>query len=227
MCCSRFRGWICSRSPTGSLRSGASLLPAFLAWIYATCWPLRHGADPECRHAAARLGVGCGSPRSTSSSSPVRYGSRQPSPSNAPMLRDKRCRFSASGDHDVRKTMPGALLSCRAHGCQPAASSLIRFGPGLTGLLLAPFGGLRPSSLWPPSRSRHLYGAGGGSRHGSPLSARRRVGGCFYLLTGCFRSGWRSPLIRRLSHRSVVTCVAGLALLGTAGQQPARSTAAG
>ncbi|MGL5537180.1 MAG: benzoate/H(+) symporter BenE family transporter, partial [Aeromonas veronii] len=99
----------------------------------------------------------------------------------------------------------------RAHGYQPSTSSLISW-TGLTGLLLAPFGGY----------AFNLAAITAAICMGKEVDSdtKRRWpaavwAGCFYLLTGCF--GATVAALFSAFPATLVTCVAGLALLGTIG----------
>ncbi|MGU5682123.1 benzoate/H(+) symporter BenE family transporter [Aeromonas allosaccharophila] len=108
------------------------------------------------------------------------------------------------------QNMPGIAI-LRAHGYQPATSSLISW-TGLTGLLLAPFGGY----------AFNLAAITAAICMGKEVDSdtKRRWpaavwAGCFYLLTGCF--GATVAALFSAFPAALVTCVAGLALLGTIG----------
>ncbi|MFQ1713769.1 benzoate/H(+) symporter BenE family transporter [Aeromonas veronii] len=108
------------------------------------------------------------------------------------------------------QNMPGIAI-LRAHGYQPATSSLISW-TGLTGLLLAPFGGY----------AFNLAAITAAICMGKEvdLDTKRRWpaavwAGCFYLVTGCF--GATVAALFSAFSAALVTCVAGLALLGTIG----------
>ena len=108
------------------------------------------------------------------------------------------------------QNMPGIAI-LRAHGYQPATSSLISW-TGLTGLLLAPFGGY----------AFNLAAITAAICMGKEvdLDTKRRWpaavwAGCFYLVTGCF--GATVTALFSAFPAALVTCVAGLALLGTIG----------
>ncbi|MBL0594708.1 MULTISPECIES: benzoate/H(+) symporter BenE family transporter [Aeromonas] len=108
------------------------------------------------------------------------------------------------------QNMPGIAI-LRAHGYQPATSSLISWA-GLTGLLLAPFGGY----------AFNLAAITAAICMGKEVDSdtKRRWpaavwAGCFYLLTGCF--GATVTALFSAFPAALVTCVAGLALLGTIG----------
>ncbi|MFM5638367.1 benzoate/H(+) symporter BenE family transporter [Aeromonas veronii] len=99
----------------------------------------------------------------------------------------------------------------RAHGYQPSTSSLISW-TGLTGLLLAPFGGYAFNLA-------AITAAICMGKEVDPDTKRRWPAavwaGCFYLLTGCF--GATVAALFSAFPAALVTCVAGLALLGTIG----------
>ncbi|HHQ4442680.1 TPA: benzoate/H(+) symporter BenE family transporter [Aeromonas veronii] len=99
----------------------------------------------------------------------------------------------------------------RAHDYQPATSSLISW-TGLTGLLLAPFGGYAFNLA-------AITAAICMGKEVDPDTKRRWPAavwaGCFYLLTGCF--GATVAALFSAFPAALVTCVAGLALLGTIG----------
>ncbi|MCF5885061.1 benzoate/H(+) symporter BenE family transporter [Aeromonas veronii] len=99
----------------------------------------------------------------------------------------------------------------RAHGYQPATSSLISW-TGLTGLLLAPFGGYAFNLA-------AITAAICMGKEVDPDTKRRWPAavwaGCFYLVTGCF--GATVAALFSAFPAALVTCVAGLALLGTIG----------
>ncbi|MFM5239770.1 benzoate/H(+) symporter BenE family transporter [Aeromonas veronii] len=99
----------------------------------------------------------------------------------------------------------------RAHGYQPSTSSLISW-TGLTGLLLAPFGGYA-FNLAAITATICM------GKEVDPDTKRRWPAavwaGCFYLLTGCF--GATVAALFSAFPAALVTCVAGLALLGTIG----------
>lgn len=108
------------------------------------------------------------------------------------------------------QNMPGIAI-LRAHGYQPSTSSLISW-TGLTGLLLAPFGGY----------AFNLAAITAAICMGKEVDTdtKRRWpaavwAGCFYLLTGCF--GATVAALFSAFPAALVTCVAGLALLGTIG----------
>lgn len=108
------------------------------------------------------------------------------------------------------QNMPGIAI-LRAHGYQPATSSLISW-TGLTGLLLAPFGGY----------AFNLAAITAAICMGKEVDSdtKRRWpaavwAGCFYLVTGCF--GATVAALFSAFPAALVTCVAGLALLGTIG----------
>ncbi|WP_429185412.1 benzoate/H(+) symporter BenE family transporter [Aeromonas veronii] len=104
------------------------------------------------------------------------------------------------------QNMPGIAI-LRAHGYQPSTSSLISW-TGLTGLLLAPFGGYA-FNLAAICMGKEV----------DPDTKRRWPAavwaGCFYLVTGCF--GATVAALFSAFPATLVTCVAGLALLGTIG----------
>ncbi|MFM5601898.1 benzoate/H(+) symporter BenE family transporter [Aeromonas veronii] len=108
------------------------------------------------------------------------------------------------------QNMPGIAI-LRAHGYQPSTSSLISW-TGLTGLLLAPFGGY----------AFNLAAITAAICMGKEVDSdtKRRWpaavwAGCFYLLTGCF--GATVAALFSAFPAALVTCVAGLALLATIG----------
>ncbi|WP_279496987.1 benzoate/H(+) symporter BenE family transporter [Aeromonas veronii] len=108
------------------------------------------------------------------------------------------------------QNMPGIAI-LRAHGYQPSTSSLISW-TGLTGLLLAPFGGY----------AFNLAAITAAICMGKEVDSdtKRRWpaavwAGCFYLVTGCF--GATVATLFSAFPAALVTCVAGLALLGTIG----------
>ncbi|MEH8123686.1 benzoate/H(+) symporter BenE family transporter [Aeromonas veronii] len=105
------------------------------------------------------------------------------------------------------QNMPGIAI-LRAHGYQPATSSLISW----TGLLLAPFGGYAFNLA-------AITAAICMGKEVDPDTKRRWPAavwaGCFYLLTGCF--GATVAALFSAFPATLVTCVAGLALLGTIG----------
>ncbi|MGL6352314.1 benzoate/H(+) symporter BenE family transporter [Aeromonas veronii] len=108
------------------------------------------------------------------------------------------------------QNMPGIAI-LRAHGYQPSTSSLISW-TGLTGLLLAPFGGY----------AFNLAAITAAICMGKEVDSdtKRRWpaavwAGCFYLVTGCF--GATVAALFSAFPAALVTCVAGLALLGTIG----------
>lgn len=108
------------------------------------------------------------------------------------------------------QNMPGIAI-LRAHGYQSSTSSLISW-TGLTGLLLAPFGGY----------AFNLAAITAAICMGKEVDSdtKRRWpaavwAGCFYLLTGCF--GATVAALFSAFPAALVTCVAGLALLGTIG----------
>ncbi|HHQ4895926.1 TPA: benzoate/H(+) symporter BenE family transporter [Aeromonas veronii] len=108
------------------------------------------------------------------------------------------------------QNMPGIAI-LRAHGYQPATSSLISW-TGLTGLLLAPFGGYAFNLA-------AITAAICMGKEVDPDTKRRWPAavwaGCFYLLTGCF--GATVAALFSAFPADLVTCVAGLALLGSIG----------
>ncbi|KFN17778.1 benzoate/H(+) symporter BenE family transporter [Aeromonas bestiarum] len=108
------------------------------------------------------------------------------------------------------QNMPGITI-LRAHGYQPATSSLITW-TGLTGLLLAPFGGYAFNLA-------AITAAICMGKDVDPDTSRRWPAavwaGGFYLLTGCF--GASVATLFTAFPATLVTCVAGLALLGTIG----------
>ncbi|MCF7741767.1 benzoate/H(+) symporter BenE family transporter [Aeromonas veronii] len=108
------------------------------------------------------------------------------------------------------QNMPGIAI-LRAHDYQPATSSLISW-TGLTGLLLAPFGGYAFNLA-------AITAAICMGKEVDPDTKRRWPAavwaGCFYLLTGCF--GATVAALFSAFPATLVTCVAGLALLGTIG----------
>lgn len=108
------------------------------------------------------------------------------------------------------QNMPGITI-LRAHGYQPATSSLITW-TGLTGLLLAPLGGYAFNLA-------AITAAICMGKEVDPDANRRWPAavwaGCFYLLTGCF--GATVAALFTAFPATLVTCVAGLALLGTIG----------
>lgn len=108
------------------------------------------------------------------------------------------------------QNMPGIAI-LRAHGYQPATSSLISW-TGLTGLLLAPFGGY----------AFNLAAITAAICMGKEVDSdtKRRWpaalwAGCFYLVTGSF--GATVAALFSAFPAALVTCIAGLALLGTIG----------
>ncbi|WP_421324585.1 benzoate/H(+) symporter BenE family transporter [Aeromonas sp. 604176] len=108
------------------------------------------------------------------------------------------------------QNMPGIAI-LRAHGYQPSTSSLISW-TGLTGLLLAPFGGY----------AFNLAAITAAICMGKEVDPDTKLrwpaavwAGCFYLLTGCF--GATVAALFSAFPAALVTCVAGLALLGTIG----------
>lgn len=108
------------------------------------------------------------------------------------------------------QNMPGIAI-LRAHGYQPSTSSLISW-TGLTGLLLAPFGGYAFNLA-------AITAAICMGKEVDPDTKRRWPAavwaGCFYLVTGCF--GATVAALFSAFPATLVTCVAGLALLGTIG----------
>ena len=108
------------------------------------------------------------------------------------------------------QNMPGIAI-LRAHGYQPSTSSLISW-TGLTGLLLAPFGGYAFNLA-------AITAAICMGKEVDPDTKRRWPAavwaGCFYLVTGCF--GATVAVLFSAFPATLVTCVAGLALLGTIG----------
>ncbi|WP_279464247.1 benzoate/H(+) symporter BenE family transporter [Aeromonas veronii] len=108
------------------------------------------------------------------------------------------------------QNMPGIAI-LRAHGYQPATSSLISW-TGLTGLLLAPFGGYAFNLA-------AITAAICMGKEVDPDTKRRWPAavwaGCFYLVTGCF--GATVAALFSAFPAALVTCIAGLALLGTIG----------
>ncbi|EKP0279891.1 benzoate/H(+) symporter BenE family transporter [Aeromonas bestiarum] len=108
------------------------------------------------------------------------------------------------------QNMPGITI-LRAHGYQPATSSLITW-TGLTGLLLAPFGGYAFNLA-------AITAAICMGKDVDPDASRRWLAavwaGGFYLLTGCF--GASVVALFTAFPATLITCVAGLALLGTIG----------
>lgn len=108
------------------------------------------------------------------------------------------------------QNMPGIAI-LRAHDYQPATSSLISW-TGLTGLLLAPFGGYAFNLA-------AITAAICMGKEVDPDTKRRWPAavwaGCFYLVTGCF--GATVAALFSAFPATLVTCVAGLALLGTIG----------
>ncbi|HDO1376324.1 TPA: benzoate/H(+) symporter BenE family transporter [Aeromonas veronii] len=108
------------------------------------------------------------------------------------------------------QNMPGIAI-LRTHGYQPATSSLISW-TGLTGLLLAPFGGYA-FNLAAITATICM------GKEVDPDTKRRWPtavwAGCFYLVTGCF--GSTVAALFSAFPAALVTCVAGLALLGTIG----------
>ncbi|MCF5841346.1 benzoate/H(+) symporter BenE family transporter [Aeromonas veronii] len=108
------------------------------------------------------------------------------------------------------QNMPGIAI-LRAHGYQPSTSSLISW-TGLTGLLLAPFGGYAFNLA-------AITAAICMGKEVDPDTKRRWPAavwaGCFYLVTGCF--GATVAALFSAFPAALVTCIAGLALLGTIG----------
>lgn len=108
------------------------------------------------------------------------------------------------------QNMPGIAI-LRAHGYQPATSSLISW-TGLTGLLLASFGGYAFNLA-------AITAAICMGKEVDPDTKRRWPAavwaGCFYLVTGCF--GATVAALFSAFPAALVTCIAGLALLGTIG----------
>ncbi|WP_139463016.1 benzoate/H(+) symporter BenE family transporter [Aeromonas veronii] len=108
------------------------------------------------------------------------------------------------------QNMPGIAI-LRAHGYQPSTSSLISW-TGLTGLLLAPFGGYAFNLA-------AITAAICMGKEVDPDTRRRWPAavwaGCFYLVTGCF--GATVAALFSAFPAALVTCIAGLALLGTIG----------
>ena len=108
------------------------------------------------------------------------------------------------------QNMPGITI-LRAHGYQPATSSLIGW-TGLIGLLLAPFGGYAFNLA-------AITAAICMGKDVDPDAHRRWPAavwaGGFYLLTGCF--GASVATLFTAFPATLITCVAGLALLGTIG----------
>ncbi|MEH8227123.1 benzoate/H(+) symporter BenE family transporter [Aeromonas veronii] len=108
------------------------------------------------------------------------------------------------------QNMPGIAI-LRAHGYQPATSSLISW-TGLTGLLLAPFGGYAFNLA-------AITAAICMGKEVDPDTKRRWPAavwaGCFYLVTGCF--GATVAALFSAFPAALITCIAGLALLGTIG----------
>lgn len=108
------------------------------------------------------------------------------------------------------QNMPGIAI-LRAHGYQPATSSLISW-TGLAGLLLAPFGGYAFNLA-------AITAAICMGKEIDPDTKRRWPAavwaGCFYLVTGCF--GATVAALFSAFPAALVTCIAGLALLGTIG----------
>ncbi|KTA74828.1 benzoate/H(+) symporter BenE family transporter [Aeromonas salmonicida] len=108
------------------------------------------------------------------------------------------------------QNMPGITI-LRAHGYQPATSSLIGW-TGLIGLLLAPFGGYAFNLA--AITAAICMGKDVDSDAHRRWPAAVWAGG-FYLLTGCF--GASVAALFTAFPATLVTCVAGLALLGTIG----------
>ncbi|WP_421186745.1 benzoate/H(+) symporter BenE family transporter [Aeromonas enteropelogenes] len=108
------------------------------------------------------------------------------------------------------QNMPGVTI-LRAHGYQPATSSLISW-TGLTGLLLAPFGGyaFNLAAITAAICMGKEVDPDANCRWPAAVWA-----GCFYLLTGCF--GATVAALFTVFPATLITCVAGLALLGTIG----------
>ncbi|MGY4043072.1 benzoate/H(+) symporter BenE family transporter [Aeromonas hydrophila] len=108
------------------------------------------------------------------------------------------------------QNMPGITI-LRAHGYQPATSSLITW-TGLTGLLLAPFGGyaFNLAAITAAICMGKEVDPDANQRWPAAVWA-----GGFYLLTGCF--GATVAALFTAFPATLVTCVAGLALLGTIG----------
>ncbi|CAJ1774583.1 benzoate/H(+) symporter BenE family transporter [Aeromonas veronii] len=108
------------------------------------------------------------------------------------------------------QNMPGIAI-LRAHGYHPSTSSLISW-TGLTGLLLAPFGGYAFNLA-------AITAAICMGKEVDPDTKRRWPAavwaGCFYLVTGCF--GATVAALFSAFPAALVTCVAGWALLGTIG----------
>ncbi|WDO01628.1 benzoate/H(+) symporter BenE family transporter [Aeromonas allosaccharophila] len=108
------------------------------------------------------------------------------------------------------QNMPGIAI-LRAHGYQPATSSLISW-TGLTGLLLAPCGGYAFNLA-------AITAAICMGKEVDPDTKRRWPAavwaGCFYLVTGGF--GATVATLFSAFPAALVTCIAGLALLGTIG----------
>ena len=108
------------------------------------------------------------------------------------------------------QNMPGIAI-LRAHGYQPATSSLIGW-TGFIGVLLAPFGGYA-FNLAAITAAICM-----GKEVDHDVTRRWPAAvwaGCFYLLTGCF--GATVVALFSAFPAVLVTCVAGLALLGTIG----------
>ncbi|MFB2889949.1 benzoate/H(+) symporter BenE family transporter [Aeromonas veronii] len=99
----------------------------------------------------------------------------------------------------------------RAHGYQPATSSLISW-TGLTGLLLAPFGGYAFNLAAITAAICMVKEVDQDTKRRWPAAV---WAGCFYLVTGCF--GATVAALFSAFPAALVTCVAGLALLGTIG----------
>ncbi len=108
------------------------------------------------------------------------------------------------------QNMPGVTI-LRAHGYQPATSSLITW-TGLTGLLLAPFGGYAFNLA--AITAAICMGKDVDSDAHRRWPAAVWAGG-FYLLTGCF--GASVAALFTAFPATLISCVAGLALLGTIG----------
>ena len=108
------------------------------------------------------------------------------------------------------QNMPGIAI-LRAHGYQPATSSLIGW-TGFIGVLLAPFGGYA-FNLCAITAAICM-----GKEVDHDVTRRWPAAvwaGCFYLLTGWF--GATVVALFSAFPAVLVTCVAGLALLGTIG----------
>jgi len=106
------------------------------------------------------------------------------------------------------QNMPGIAI-LRAHGYQPATSSLIGW-TGLLGVLLAPFGGYAFNLA-------AITAALCMGKEVDPDIHRRWPAavwaGCFYLLTGCL--GATIAVLFNAFPTALISSVAGLALLGT------------